>query len=114
MLKLVFSLLTNFYKSFDNGIILVVISSMIPILLLGMVMVVDEAFAQSQVILSSATSVTASMSDRGSPSQLTPGDLRPVFVGEVDVKNLKKPTSNEIWDGLNGYCQNPNACGNHK
>jgi len=36
------------------------------------------------------------MSDRGSPSQLTPGDLRPVFVGEVDVKNLKKPTSNEI------------------
>jgi len=57
---------------------------------------IPEAFAQSQVILSSATSVTASMSDRGSPSQLTPGDLRPVFVGEVDVKNLKKPTSNEI------------------
>jgi len=88
MLKLVFSLLTNFYKSFDNGIILVVISSMIPILLLGMVMVVDEAFAQSQVILSSDTSVTASMSDRGSPSKLTPGDLRPVYVGTTDLSNL--------------------------
>jgi len=90
MWKLVFSLFTNFHKSFDNGIILVVIWSMIPILLLGMTVTVDEAFAQSQVILSSATSVTASMSDRGSPSQLTLGDLRPVFVGEVDVKNLKK------------------------
>jgi len=50
MLKLVFWLFSNFYKSFDNGIILVVIWSMIPILLLGMTGVVDEAFAQNQKV----------------------------------------------------------------
>jgi len=44
--KLVFSLFTNYYKNFHNGIILVVIWSMIPILLLGMTVIVDEAFAQ--------------------------------------------------------------------
>ena len=73
--SVLFSLLTNFYKSFDKGKIIVVISSTIPIFLLGMTGIVDEAFAQNQ----SATS-----------------DLTPVYVGEVDVKNLKKPTSNEI------------------
>jgi len=47
---LAFSVLTNFYKSFDNGITLVFILSMIPIFLLGMTGISDEAFAQNQTI----------------------------------------------------------------
>ena len=43
----VFSLFTNFYKSFDDRIIIVVILLIIPILLLGMTDIVDEAFAQN-------------------------------------------------------------------
>jgi len=71
MRKLVLSLFTNFYKSFDNGIILVVISSMIPILLLGMTVIVDEAFAQRQVTPNSDTSVSASTPVRSSQIQIT-------------------------------------------
>jgi len=67
MATLVFSLLTNFHKSFDNGIILVVIWSMIPILLLGMTGIADEAFAQNQK----------------APSVLTP-----VYIGTTDLSNL--------------------------
>jgi len=93
MRQLVFSLFTNLYKSFDNGITLVVIWSMIPILLLGMTVIVDDAFAQSQIILSSDTSVTPSIPDRASLSQFpqsprTPSNVISTFVGKVDVSKL--------------------------
>jgi len=65
-----FSLLTNFYKTFDNGIILVVILSMIPIFLLGMTGIADEAFAQSQVTPNNDTSISASILEIGINNEL--------------------------------------------
>jgi len=54
-----FSVLTNFYKSFDNGITLVFVLSMIPIFLLGMTGISDEAFAQNQTITNATNNVNA-------------------------------------------------------
>jgi len=75
----VFSFLTNFRKNFDNGIILVVIFLTIPILILGMTGIADEAFAQNP----------------GSPS-----DISPVYVGTTNLSNLTKESrgQSQVFD----------------
>jgi len=77
--KIIFSLLMSFIKSFGNGITLVFVLAMIPILFLGMTGIVDEAFAQNQKV---------------------PTDLTPVYVGTTDLSNLIKQSrgQSQVFD----------------
>jgi hypothetical protein len=84
-----FSLLGNIYNNFDNGISLVVFLSVIPILIVGMSGIIDEAFAQNQII-PSAPSNSNLISEIGSHNALTQSNVIPTFSGMVDVSKLQQ------------------------